>query len=177
VLTCRNSFVFLDGLLAWHTERVGTVEVIHHTRASGRSGYSIRRLVRLALNLVTSFSLMPLRTLGLGGMALAGVGAALTTAASLSYLAGGEPASAAMLCAIAVTTTAGLQLIGLGVVGEYVGRANLNLAPKPQFHERRVLGRTAGARTGHSRPGNESARSRGDTGGIPAVQPPIDRAA
>ena len=55
------NFTFIDGLLAWNTTRVGTVDVHHDARGEGRSGYSVGKLLLLALNLLTNFSLVPLQ--------------------------------------------------------------------------------------------------------------------
>ena len=57
------------------TQRIDSIEVLHLARAEGRSNYTMRRLVRLWLNLATSFSLAPLRFAMLMGMAMAVLGA------------------------------------------------------------------------------------------------------
>ncbi len=55
------NFTYLDGLLAWHTKRIGETLVRHEPRHEGRSGYSFGKLLELALNLFTNFSMGPLR--------------------------------------------------------------------------------------------------------------------
>lgn len=62
------NYTFLDGLLAWCTRRVENVTVEHHPRAQGRSGYSISRLLTMALNLYTNFSLLPLQLVSVLGL-------------------------------------------------------------------------------------------------------------
>ncbi len=62
---------FVDGLLAWNTRRTGEVTVAHHPRAKGRSGYRFRKLVTLALNLFTNFSLLPLQFVSMCGLTVA----------------------------------------------------------------------------------------------------------
>ena len=61
ILSYDLNFTFVDGLLAWNTQRIGQVEVEHLSRRSGRSGYDLKKLVLLALNLFTNFSLLPLQ--------------------------------------------------------------------------------------------------------------------
>src|SRR2546427_4118639 len=74
ILPYSLNFTYIDGHLAWNTERVGTVRVEHHPRAVGRSGYSLGKLAVLALNLFTNFSLLPLQLVSVCGLAAAGSG-------------------------------------------------------------------------------------------------------
>ena len=74
----RGPYPYIDGLLMQVTQRIDSIEVRHLPRAEGRSNYNLRRLIRLWLNLVTSFSLAPLRLAMLTGAMLAllgGIGA------------------------------------------------------------------------------------------------------
>ncbi len=68
------NFIFIDGLLAWNTDRIGQVEVEHHVREQGRSGYSLGKLVVLAINLSTNFSLLPLQVTSALGLLVAALG-------------------------------------------------------------------------------------------------------
>ena len=81
------NFTYIDGLLAWNTDRVGEVLVSHHARAGGRSGYSVRKLVLLALNLFTNFSLLPLQVVSICGFAASLIGFLLdlSTSSSTSF--------------------------------------------------------------------------------------------
>jgi undecaprenyl-phosphate 4-deoxy-4-formamido-L-arabinose transferase len=133
------NFTFLDGLLAWHTDRFGEAAVEHHPRRQGRSGYTLRRLVLLALNLYTNFSLAPLQvTSALGVLAAAGgvtTGLVYLVRALLRDIA--VPGYASTI--VAVLILGGLQLLALGMLGEYLGRLHLNVNRKPQYAEREVL--------------------------------------
>lgn len=140
LLTYDLNFTFIDGLLAWNTRRIGCCTVEHARRQHGRSGYSLRKLVVLAVNLLTNFSLLPLQVSTLLGLFSACVG----------FLVGVYYLGIALLRRIAVpgyasTITAvlflgGVQLLALGIVGEYVGRLHLNVNRKPQFRVRRRIG-------------------------------------
>jgi undecaprenyl-phosphate 4-deoxy-4-formamido-L-arabinose transferase len=136
-----STFTFIDGLLAWNTQRIGELPVEHHPRRIGRSGYSLGRLVLLSLNLFTNFSLLPLQAISLTGLVVSGAGVlAGFSFLSLYWLTGVEaPGSCAVI--VAVLTLAGLQMLGLGVVGEYIGRVHLNINHKPQYTERQYLER------------------------------------
>jgi undecaprenyl-phosphate 4-deoxy-4-formamido-L-arabinose transferase len=134
------NFTFVDGLLAWNTQRLGAVEVEHHDRAVGRSSYSVGKLVRLALNLFTNFSLLPLRVISVCGLSIGAMGfvaafyyLVLWFTASITV-----PGYASLI--VAVLVLGGVQLLALGVMGEYLGRLHLNVNRKPQFVERQALG-------------------------------------
>jgi undecaprenyl-phosphate 4-deoxy-4-formamido-L-arabinose transferase len=139
------NFTFIDGLLAWNTQRVGEVTVDHRPRLAGRSGYSLAKLTLLALNLFTNFSLLPLQIVSLVGLvtALAGLlGAAVNLVLyCLSEIA--VPGYASTM--IAILILGGIQLVSLGITGEYIGRLHLNVNRKPQYVERVAL-RASGAR-------------------------------
>ena len=132
------NFTYLDGLLAWCTSRVGAVEVEHHARAEGRSGYSLRKLLVLALNLYTNFSLLPLQLVSALGFftALAGFGLGVFYVAQ--YFAANIAVPGFASTIIAILILGGAQLLALGVIGEYLGRLHLNVNRKPQYVMRTV---------------------------------------
>lgn len=127
------NFTYLDGLLAWCSSRIGGIDVAHHARAEGKSNYSVSKLLVLALNLYTNFSLLPLQLVsGIGLLtAFSGfmVGAYYLFQFFVSNI--GVPGFASTI--IAVLILGGVQLLALGVIGEYLGRLHLNVNRKPQF--------------------------------------------
>jgi glycosyltransferase involved in cell wall biosynthesis len=141
ILTYNLNFTYIDGLLAWNTQRVGQVTVEHHPRKTGRSGYSLGKLLTLAFNLFTNFSLIPLQVASGIGLVAAVLGlltgAYYLVQALFSTIA--VPGYASII--VAVLTLGGLQLLALGVIGEYVGRLHLNVNRKPQYTVRQVLSR------------------------------------
>jgi glycosyltransferase involved in cell wall biosynthesis len=128
----RGPYPYVDGLIMQVTQRIDSIEVRHLPRAKGHSNYNIERLVRLWLNLATSFSLGPLRlaVLAGAGMALLGaVGAVLTIAEAL--LTRNTPSGWASTMTV-ILLVSGVQSMILGVLGEYVGRTFLSANGKPQ---------------------------------------------
>ena len=128
-----RSFVFIDGLLAWHTSRIRTVQVEHFSRYDGESGYSLRRLVQLSLNMLTNFSLLPLQLATITGLiaSLGGLSAAGYYLCRALFSEIEVPGYASQIVSILVL--GGLQLFALGVIGEYLGRVHLNINGKPQY--------------------------------------------
>lgn len=141
IFTYDLNFTFLDGLLAWNTTRIGDVPVRHDARGDGRSGYSLSRLLLLSLNMLTNFSLVPLQAVSLFGLFAAGGGLALASYFLFSALAGGVAVPGYASIIVAVLVLGGVQLLALGIIGEYLGRVHLNINRKPQFVERQMLGR------------------------------------
>jgi glycosyltransferase involved in cell wall biosynthesis len=127
------NFTYLDGLLAWCTSRIAGVEVEHHPRAEGNSGYSLGKLLALALNLYTNFSLIPLQLVSALGLATALCGFGVGFFYLFQYLISNIAVPGFASTIIAVLILGGAQLLALGVIGEYLGRLHLNVNRKPQY--------------------------------------------
>jgi undecaprenyl-phosphate 4-deoxy-4-formamido-L-arabinose transferase len=136
------NFTYIDGLLAWNTQRVGQVSVEHHPRATGRSGYSINKLLFLAFNLFTNFSLIPLQLVSVYGFSVAITGFLVGIYYLCQYLFSNIAVPGYASTIIAILVLGGTQLLALGIMGEYLGRLHLNVNRKPQYTERCVLGPT-----------------------------------
>lgn len=124
-------FPYVDGLLLQVTQSIGSLLVAHLPRAVGRSNYTMRRLVRLWMSMFVNFSIMPLRISTLTGFALSAFGAVAGLAAIVEALFFEPPAGWGSLMA-AVLLLSGVQLVILGIVGEYLGRLYLTANRKPQ---------------------------------------------
>jgi glycosyltransferase involved in cell wall biosynthesis len=122
-------YPYVDGLIMQVTQRIGSIEVRHLPR---RSNYTLVRLVRLWLNLATSFSLAPLRLAifaGLGLSVLGAIGAVATITEALFVHKTPSGWASTMTVLLLVS---GVQSMILGVLGEYVGRTFLSANGKPQ---------------------------------------------
>ena len=136
---CRydGPFAYVDGLILQVTQNIGRVLVLHAERDEGQSGYTLRRLVRLWLNMFVNFSVMPLRASTAFGFLLAGVGFLWTLGVVAEHYIASTPLGWGSLMA-ALLTFSGAQLIMLGIVGEYLGRLYLTANKRPQFVVREV---------------------------------------
>jgi undecaprenyl-phosphate 4-deoxy-4-formamido-L-arabinose transferase len=128
----QGPYPYVDGLIMQVTQRIDSIEVRHLPRIEGRSNYNLARLVRLWLNLATSFSLAPLRLAVYAGvfMALLGAAGAVATIAEALFLHDTPSGWASTMTVILLV--AGVQSMILGVLGEYVGRTFLSANGKPQ---------------------------------------------
>jgi undecaprenyl-phosphate 4-deoxy-4-formamido-L-arabinose transferase len=146
ILTYALNFTFVDGLLAWNTQRIGEVAVHHRPRVHGRSGYSLRKLLLLSINLLTNFTLLPLQAISACGALAAGLGFVASCYYLAHYLFTQTAVQGYTSVILAVLILGGLQLLALGIMGEYVGRLHMNVNRKPQYVERTILRDSTGAK-------------------------------
>ena len=131
-------YVYIDGLLSQLTQSIGTIAVNHDKRVIGKSGYTLRRLIRLWLNIFTNFSLMPLRLATILGcfMAFSGfVGVIIVLIESL-IIGIVVPGWLSMVCLILLF--GGIQCFLIGISGEYLGRVLMIVGGKPQSNIRNI---------------------------------------
>jgi len=138
ILAYNLSFTFIDGLLAWYTTRIVHVEVAHHERKTGRSGYSLRGLVLLAFNMLTNFSTVPLHLATAMGLLFSLMGFGAGAFFLIKKLVWSIPVEGYTSMIVAIAIFAGVQLLTLGILGEYIGRMHINVNRRPQFDVRRV---------------------------------------
>lgn len=132
IVRYEGPYPYIDGLILQSTRAVTAIEVDHKARAEGESGYNMRRLVRLWLNMFTSFSVAPLRAATLLGLALGALGVLGVLGVVYLYLTDQGPAFGWGSIMAALLVFSGAQLVMLGVIGEYLGRAYLTANRRPQ---------------------------------------------
>ncbi len=131
-------FPYVDGLILQVTQDIDRLLVRHLPRAVGRSNYTMRRLLRLWLSMFVNFSVMPLRISTMTGFALSLIGTIGSLIVLTEALFFAPPAGWASLMA-AVLLLSGVQLVILGIVGEYLGRLYLTANRKPQSVVKSVI--------------------------------------
>jgi undecaprenyl-phosphate 4-deoxy-4-formamido-L-arabinose transferase len=140
-------FPYIDGRVFHITKYVACLKVQHLPRAANKSNYTIRRLVHLWLSILTNFSVMPLRLGTFLGIAMTGVGFLGIVEVLIEYFLYGIAVAGWGSLMLVVLLFSGVQLIILGLVGEYLGRVYLTVNKQPQSIIRDVI-RPRGA-TGH----------------------------
>lgn len=113
---------YIDGMLSWLTSSVATVDVSHGDRRHGESAYTLKRLVSHAVNIFITFSQLPLRLASYGGAALASLSFLYLIYIVYGRLTGSitNPGYTSLMSV--VLFACGIQLVILGVLGEYIGR-------------------------------------------------------
>jgi undecaprenyl-phosphate 4-deoxy-4-formamido-L-arabinose transferase len=128
-----SPFVCIDVLLTWATSRFTAVPVKHEPRRLGRSGYNFRKLATHALNLVTGFSVTPLKVASLVGLSTTLFGLGALTFALVRVLIQGATVPGFLFLVSIITLFSGTQLFALGVLGEYLGRMYLRTMERPPY--------------------------------------------
>jgi glycosyltransferase involved in cell wall biosynthesis len=128
-----GSFVSIDVLLTWGTNRFAAVPVRHELRKQGTSGYTFRQLLTHAVNMMTGFTTLPLQFASLVGLVftLFGVGV-LFYVVGRYFLHGGSVPGFPFLASI-IAVFSGAQLFALGIIGEYLARMHFRSMQKPPY--------------------------------------------
>jgi glycosyltransferase involved in cell wall biosynthesis len=132
ILAYSGPFPYIDGLIMQVTQSIGQLQVGHLPRKSGYSNYTIHRLVRLFMAMALNFSIIPLRLSTILGISMAGFGMFNLLSVVVEASHGRTPEGWASLMVVTLLLS-GVQLIILGVLGEYLGRLFLTINDKPQF--------------------------------------------
>jgi glycosyltransferase involved in cell wall biosynthesis len=135
-----GAYVSVDVLLSWGTVRFAAVPVRHEQRAVGRSSYTLGRLATHALNVLTGFSTRPLRIASLVGLAFTIVGVALLVLVVVRYLTAGNVVPGFPFLASMIAIFSGVQLLTLGIIGEYLARMHVRLMDRPSYAVREEVG-------------------------------------
>ncbi|MBT0653699.1 glycosyltransferase family 2 protein [Geomobilimonas luticola] len=125
---------YIDAIILRTTTNIGSIEARHDRRRHGRSGYTLGKLVSLWGNMMVSYSLVPLRIIGLAGFVITAIGIGAMGFALLRKINPrlADPTDIEQLSS-SMAFFRGFALIALSVVGEYVGRIYLMLNRDPQF--------------------------------------------
>ena len=129
----RGPFVSIDVLLTWGTTRFGAVQVGHEPRREGVSGYTLRKLILHALNMMTGFSVLPLQIASLVGFAFTIFGLLALAFVIGRYLIQGSAVPGFPFLASLIAVFSGAQLFALGIIGEYLSRVHFRTMDRPPY--------------------------------------------
>lgn len=124
---------FMKGLYAWVGFRTEFLPYTPRPRAAGRSSFSLRRLLRLAFTGVTAFSNLPLRIWGALGAGIAFGALAYGVWIVVEHLLYGHPIPGWPTVVASLMFFSGVQLLSIGIVGEYVGRIFDEVKQRPVY--------------------------------------------
>lgn len=124
---------FLRGQISWLGFRQTFVTFDREPRFKGQTGYSYSKMIKLALDGITSFSNWPLRLATISGFAFSLIGFCLIayTLYSRYVIKDYVPGWASQM--ITLVFIGGIQLIGIGIIGEYISRMNDNIRNRPLY--------------------------------------------
>ncbi|HKE96593.1 MAG TPA: glycosyltransferase [Povalibacter sp.] len=139
VNACPEVNTFIPALAYLYARSPTEIEVSHEERAAGRSKYSLYRLVRLNFDLMTGFSVVPLQIYSMLGIVISALSLAFVCYLGVRRLVvGPEAAGVFTLLGIAFFLI-GVVLLGVGLLGEYVGRIYAQVLGRPRYRIGAIL--------------------------------------
>jgi len=137
---------FIPAVASWYGVRVAEVETVHHPRLHGKSKYGISRTIKVVLDLITvkflqSFSTKPIQFFGPVGMLSGFLGFLILLYLTIDKLFFGNPIGGRPLILLgALLIIVGIQLIGMGLLGEMLVRVYHESQRKPIYVMKKILG-------------------------------------
>ena len=128
----REVNLFLRGMVPMIGYRSSVVEYRRGERVAGESKYPLSKMLNFAADGITSLSVRPIRVMAGLGAVLFGGGCLWLLVLLLLFLLGRGPAGVTVVIA-SIWTAAGLNLLGLGLIGEYLGKVYLETKDRPRY--------------------------------------------
>lgn len=133
IRSSREHNLFLRGYIAWLGFRQCNIPYAPNLRLAGETKYSFGKMLMLALNGITSFSVKPLRVAMVLGALISGFAFLYAIYAIYVYLETNEAVPGWTSVLVSILFIGGLQLLILGILGEYLGRTLMQAKMRPDF--------------------------------------------
>ncbi len=130
---CSDRSRYMAVLMSWMAVPSVEIEVEHHPRSQGKTKYRFFTLVKLALDLITGFSNMPLRVVTYLGFFSSVLGFILSAFLLYQRLFQGILVDGFVVLSAVFSFFAGVQLFSVGILGEYLGRVYLQVQNRPDY--------------------------------------------
>lgn len=134
----RERHRFVRAMVSWIGFRQIGVPYKRHARTAGETKYPFKKMFRLALDAITGFSIFPLKLAQGFGVAAVGLGILLALVLLIIRLGGAAPLAGQGLTASLVLFMGGVQLLGIGILGEYIGRIYDEIRDRPLYIVREI---------------------------------------
>jgi undecaprenyl-phosphate 4-deoxy-4-formamido-L-arabinose transferase len=140
MVNCHEHSTFIPALATYFSKKVTEIEVVHESRYGGESHYSLRKLINLQFDLVSSFSDFPLKLIMYAGIGMAFLGVSFGIFLGIGRLVyGAHWAAQGVFTLFAVLFAfVGFQFFALGVMGEYIGRIYREVRKRPEYMIERI---------------------------------------
>lgn len=140
MVNCHEHSTFIPALATYFSKKVTEIEVDHETRHAGESHYSLRKLINLQFDLVSSFSDFPLKFIMYAGIGMAILGISFGIVLGIARIIYGARWAAEGVFTLFSILFAfvGFQFFALGVMGEYIGRIYREVRKRPEYMIERI---------------------------------------
>lgn len=133
ILRCQEISSFIPALANTFAASVAEVPVKHEARRHGKSHYGVLRLLRLNFDLLTGFSLLPIQAVSLAGIGIAVLGVGFGLFLGIRRLLVGPEVEGVFTLFAILFFFVGLQILALGLIGEYVARIYQEVRRRPRY--------------------------------------------
>lgn len=133
ILSMNDNIRYFPAMVQWVGFNTATLDVEHSARLQGQTTYNFKRMLRLAINNIVSFSDKPLRLVAQGGLFLSLIALLIGILYFVGYLLGAVEVAGYTSLIISIWFTAGINIFVLGLVGIYVGKAFEKIKDRPIY--------------------------------------------
>jgi undecaprenyl-phosphate 4-deoxy-4-formamido-L-arabinose transferase len=143
MVQCQERSTFIPVLANSFAHTTAEVEVHHAKRSAGNSKYGLWKLINLQFDLLTSMTTFPLRLLNMLGVIISAIGLGFGIfLLVMRWIRGSEWAAEGVFTLFAILFIfIGGQFIGMGLLGEYIGRIYQDVRSRPRYFIQKVVGR------------------------------------
>lgn len=133
ICQCQEISSFIPVLANSFAGSVAEIAVAHSPRRSGHSKYTLFRLLRLNFDLLTGFSLLPIQVVGFAGIVISFLGLGFALFLGVRRLLVGPEVEGVFTLFAILFFFVGLQILALGLIGEYIGRIYMEVRRRPRY--------------------------------------------
>jgi dolichol-phosphate mannosyltransferase len=131
---------FIRGMTSWVGFKQTGVTYVRQERFAGETKYPFRKMFKFAMNAITGFSFLPLQLATYLGFVIAGLSAVGVIAVAIARLSGNQAFFGQATTLVMVLFLGGVQLISLGIIGEYLGRIYDEVKDRPMYVVNEAVG-------------------------------------
>jgi undecaprenyl-phosphate 4-deoxy-4-formamido-L-arabinose transferase len=139
VEACRDRSRYMAVLMSWMGVPSVEIQVEHHSRQKGHTKYSILNLIQLTWDLITGYSNFPLHVVTYMGLFGAMMGFAVMLFLLFQRIIQGVLIEGFIVLSAVFAFFAGVQLLSIGFLGEYLGRVHMQLQNRPDYIIEKVI--------------------------------------
>lgn len=133
IINYDGPYPYIDGLIFRYTSKISDVEILQYQRFEGKGNYTLSKSISLWLRVLTNFSVIPLRISTYIGIISSLIGFILGLYFIVLHFVGIESPEGWPSIIVSVLFIGGIQLLAIGIIGEYVGRSFIYQSKEPQF--------------------------------------------
>ena len=140
IIKYDGPYPYIDGLVLRVTRNITQEDLHHNKRYAGKGNYNLKKSIKIWLKMATSFSVLPLRFATFLGFMSSSMGFMLSILLFFQYFIGEKAPPGWFTLVMVIIFLGGIQLITIGIIGEYIGRSFLHLNKNPQFVVDEIIG-------------------------------------